>query len=141
MTHAQTQTVNPLAERMQSLCTPEDERQRATRATIIAGNNNCLATSLLSTLRQSSTAGEWHLADIKDFCSLVESGDTEQRHVYIPSLSVGDGMLPDLSEAKQLFEQAGKIKTGKFILISPPPTFPKNPPNQPPLCTTNFTPP
>src|SRR6266704_3762030 len=104
MTHAQNQTVTMLTERMQSLCTPEDERRRAAKATIIAGNNNSLATSLLSTLRQSSTAGEWHLVDIKDFCSLIESGNLEQRHVYIPSLSDDNGMAPDLSEAKWLFE-------------------------------------
>ena len=118
MTHAQNQTVTTLAERLQSLCTPEDERRHAARTTIFAGNNNSLATSLLNRLRQSSTAGEWHLADIKDFCSLVASGDPEQRYVYIPSLSVGDGMAPDLSEAKWLFEQAGKMRGGKFILIS-----------------------
>src|SRR5258708_8574420 len=85
---------------------------------LIAHDGNTWARTLLQALRRAGSAHESNLIDVADFCAGAADRHSEQSCIYIPSLTDKEGMLPDLIEAKQVFQQSARIRPGKFILLS-----------------------
>src|SRR5260370_11245232 len=88
------------------------------RIALIAQNNNRWANSILQTLSQARTTHEWYFAELRSFCDGADASDPGTGYVYVPSLIDREGMIPDLSEAEQVFQRAARIQAGKLVLLS-----------------------
>lgn len=118
MNRTPNQIASAVAEGIESLRQPVAEVGRATRVSVLGSDHNPLAQSLLDALRRSA-AYDLQFVHVDDFSSAADEGVSGQIHLYLPSFSSDDeGMTPDLSEARRVFQQAGGIRDGKFILLS-----------------------
>jgi 1-acyl-sn-glycerol-3-phosphate acyltransferase len=85
---------------------------------LIAQAGNTWARALLESLRRARPTLECDFAEAAGFCSEAAEQDSELSCIYIPSLTDKEGVMPDLYEAEQVFQQSARIRPGKFILIS-----------------------
>jgi len=83
----------------------------ANSVAIIASSSNSLATALLDELRKFQQDRNWHLCDTR-FCS------QDAVRIFIPSSTTRDGLIPNLAEARPVFEKAAAEGCGQFVLLS-----------------------
>jgi len=88
------------------------ETPPASKIELIAGSGNSLAASLLQALRQATNPDRVSLRSPEDSVS------AHANFVYLPSAANRDGMTPDLAEAHRIFQQYGRARGNRFILLS-----------------------
>lgn len=88
------------------------------RIALIARSGNRWANSLLKAISQAKGAGECRFAAVGKFCGCAGDSDSEASYVYVPSFTDRVGMMPDLSEAEQVFQQTAQTRPRRLVLIS-----------------------
>ncbi|HEV2990747.1 MAG TPA: 1-acyl-sn-glycerol-3-phosphate acyltransferase [Candidatus Angelobacter sp.] len=98
-----------------------------TQIILISHANNSLAKQLIGKLDNAIVVAPEDLSDI-------QSGSS---YVYFPQSADRDGMMPDLGEARRVFQFAGARDGSQFVLISSALIYGTGP-NRPPFVDENY---
>src|SRR5712692_4370422 len=88
-----------------------------TSTMVVARGDNSLANSLVSALGRSAPPCSCTRATPELFCTRQDADDSKTC-IYVPSARDRDGMIPDVEEAKIVFQHAASVGTRKLILLS-----------------------
>ena len=98
-----------------------------TQTILISHANNSLANQLIGKLDNAIVVAPEDLSDIQSGSSCV----------YFPQSADRDGMMPDLEEARRVFQFAGALGGSQFVLISSGLIYGTGP-NRPPFVDENY---
>ena len=87
---------------------------------IVAHSGNGWAADLRDCLRRVESSGQYHLLATDSFCNPNDRGErkAENAYVYVPSYADDECMIPDLCEARQVFQQFMRLWPHKLVLLS-----------------------
>jgi 1-acyl-sn-glycerol-3-phosphate acyltransferase/nucleoside-diphosphate-sugar epimerase len=87
---------------------------------IVAQSGSGLAGGLLDCLRRVDSGGRYHLLPSDSFCNPNGRGEhkAENAYVYVPSYADDECMIPDLWEARRVFQQFTRLWPHKLVLLS-----------------------